>query len=290
MSATEQVRGTVGRESSSLLAPRPTPAPRRRRTGHGRALRLGLGWAVVVVLLGVWELVGRADTTGLLPPFSTVAAEAFAILTDERLVDDVVPSLLRALAGFLVGSALAIAVGVALGWFRALAPWTNPALELLRAVPVPALVPIAVAAFGSTTSMKVGVIALGAFWPVLLNTVDGVRRVEPGYVEAARVYSGGTTRALLWRTALPAALPQIMTGLRIGLAISLVVMVISEMFGSSDGLGYLILQSQRLYALVPMYAGVLLLGLLGVLLTAAFSRVERRSIRWFEGQKGRSDG
>src|SRR5690606_30695821 len=103
--------------------------------------------------------------------------------------DDILPSVGRALVGFVVGSLLGIVLGVALGWWRFLDPWTGPALEFMRAVPPPVLIPIAVAAFGSTTSMKVGVIALGAFWPVLLNTTDGIRRVDSGYVESARVYT-----------------------------------------------------------------------------------------------------
>jgi len=87
---------------------------------------------------------------------------------------------------------------------------------------------------------------------------------------------------------LPAATPQIMTGLRIGLALSLIMMVISEMFGAASGLGYVILQSQRLYAMTTMYAGVLLLGLIGLLLTLLFTRLESRALAWFDGMKGRS--
>ncbi len=210
------------------------------------------------------------------------------MLRSDSLTTDVLPSVARALAGFVIGSTLAIVVGVALGWWRALEPWTTASLEFLRAVPVPALVPLAVALYGSTNSMKVGVIALGAFWPVLLNTVDGIRRVEAGYVESARVYTSGSSLAILRRVALPAATPQITTGLRIGLAISLILMVVSEMFGASSGLGYLVLQSQRLYALTSMYAGVVILAVLGLLLTALFSAVEKRALVWFDGMKGRT--
>lgn len=247
-----------------------------------------VGWAFVLVLAGLWELVGRRDTSGLFPPLSEVLAETVEVIRSEALREDVLPSVARALAGFAVGSTVAIAVGVVLGWWRALEPWTTAPLEFLRAVPVPALVPLAVALYGSTNSMKVGIIALGAFWPVLLNTVDGIRRVDAGYVESARVYTSGSSLAILRRVVLPAATPQITTGLRIGLAISLIVMVVSEMFGSSSGLGYLILQSQRLYALTSMYAGVVILAVIGLLLTALFSAVEKRALVWFDGMKGRT--
>jgi ABC-type nitrate/sulfonate/bicarbonate transport system permease component len=136
--------------------------------------------------------------------------------------------------------------------------------------------------------MKIGVIALGAFWPVFLSAADGVRRVEPGYIESARVYTSGSSVQVLRRVVLPAATPPIMTGLRIALAISLILMVVSEMFGASSGLGYMILQSQRLYDLTSMYAGVIILGVIGVLLTSIFSFAEKRALTWFDGMKGRT--
>ncbi len=250
--------------------------------------RAMIGWVFVLVLMGLWEVLGRRDTTGLFPPFSEVLAQTWDLLRSDALTTDILPSVIRALAGFIVGSALGIVVGVALGWWRALAPWTTAALEFLRAVPVPALVPLAVALYGSTAAMKVAIIAIGAFWPVLLNTADGIRRVEPGYIESARVYTSGSHLSVLRRVVLPAATPQIMTGLRIGLAISLILMVVSEMFGASSGLGYLILQSQRLFALTSMYAGVVILALIGLLFTALFSAFEKRAMFWFDGMKGRT--
>lgn len=247
-----------------------------------------VGWVAVLVLMGAWELAGRRDTSGLLPPLSEVLVEVLDLLRSEALTDDILPSVLRAVAGFVVGSTLAIVLGVALGWWRTLHPWTSAALEFLRAIPAVALVPLAVALYGSTNPMKIGIIALGTFWPVLLNTIDGIRRVEAGYVESARVYTTGSNLSILRRVVLPAATPQITTGLRIGLAISLIVMVASEMFGASSGLGYLILQSQRNFALTSMYAGVVIMAVVGLLLTGLFSAVEKRAMYWFDGMKGRT--
>ena len=277
---------------TTTLQPPEKPAEAERSPSRPRGARVGamarcaLSAAVFLFLLAGWEVAGRNDTTGLLPPFSDVAAEVVAILTDERLTTDVLPSVLRALLGFALGSLVGVTVGVALGWWRSLDPWLRPPLEFLRAVPPPALVPIVVVAFGASNTLRVAVIALGACWPVLLNTTDGLRRVEAGYIDSARVYTSGRATAVLRRAALPAALPQITSGLRIGLALSLILMVISEMIASSSGLGYLILQSQRLYALTPMYAGVLILAFTGWLLTLLFSAAERRALVWFEGMKG----
>ncbi len=259
----------------------------RRVAARSVALR-SIGWVFVLALIAGWELVGRRDTSGLFPPFSQVLIETVDVVRSESLTEDVLPSVARALAGFTLGSALAIVAGVVLGWWRFLEPWTTAPLEFLRAVPVPALVPLAVALYGSTDAMKIAIIALGAFWPVLLNTTDGIRRVEPGFLESARVYTSGSNLEILRRVVLPAAAPQITTGLRIGLAISLILMVVSEMFGASSGLGYLILQSQRLYALTSMYAGVVLLAGIGLLLTTVFSAIEKRAMFWFDGMKGRT--
>jgi len=250
--------------------------------------RRAIGWAALLAIGVAWQIAGTVDTSGLFPPLSEVVVKVGELVTSETLTRDILPSVARTLAGFVLGSAMGILLGVVLGWWRWLEPWARPALEFCRAVPPPVLVPIAVVAYGATDSMKIGIIALATFWPVLLNTTDGVRRVEPGYIEAARVYTGGTHGAVLRRVVLPAAAPQIATGLRIALAVSLIVMVVSEMFGSSSGLGYLILQSQRLYAMTAMYAGVLILGVIGILLTALFSVIERRALVWFEGMKGRT--
>lgn len=247
-----------------------------------------VGWGFVLLLMLLWEILGRRNTSGLFPPLSEALVEVVDVLRSESLTTDILPSVARALSGFIVGSAAAIVLGVVLGWWRALEPWTTAPLEFLRAIPVPVLVPLAVALYGSTDPMKVGIIALGAFWAVLLNTVDGIRRVEPGYIQSARVYTTGSNLEILRRVALPAAAPQIATGLRIGLAISLIVMVVSEMFGASSGLGYLILQSQRLYAFTSMYAGVIILAIIGLLLTALFSAAEKRAMFWFDGMKGRT--
>jgi ABC-type nitrate/sulfonate/bicarbonate transport system permease component len=252
-----------------------------------RPLFLAAGWGFVLLLLGLWEIAGRADTTALLPPFSVAAAELVDMLTSRSLVEDVLPSLARAMAGFVVGSLAGVVLGVALGWWRWLEPWCRAALEFLRAVPPPALLPLAILAVGASDTTRVAVIAAGALWPVLLNTTDGVRRVDSGYIDSARAYARGGQGDILRRVVLPSAAPQIMTGLRTGLAISLIMMVISEMIASSSGLGNLILRSQRLYALDRMYAGVLLLGVLGWLLTLLFSALERRALGWFYGMKGR---
>jgi len=251
-------------------------------------VRAAVGVLAVAVALGAWEVAGRTGAVQFLVPFSAAVRDAWSLLTGPALLADIFPSALRALLGFLLGATVGIVVGVPLGYVRGLDPWFRPTLEFLRAVPLPAVLPVAFVAFGPTDATRIGLIALGAVWPVLLNSTDGARAVDRTLIDAAKAVRLGGLR-LLTTVVLRASLPQVFAGLRIALGLSLVMMVVSEMVSSSDGLGFLVLQSQRTYALTQMYAGVLLLGALGGLFTIVFTIGERRLLRWYAGQKGFQD-
>jgi ABC-type nitrate/sulfonate/bicarbonate transport system permease component len=244
-----------------------------------------VGLAAAVAAVAVWEILGRSGRVLFLEPFSVAARGAWDLVSGPGLRTDVLPSVGRAAAGFLAGSALGIVAGLALGYFRGLEPWLRPLLEFLRATPVPAVLPVAVLAFGANSGTRIGLIAVGAFWPVLLNTMDGAAAVDRGYVEAARAAHVGQLR-IVARVVWPASLPQVFAGLRIALGVSLIMMVISEMVASTGGLGFFVLQAQRTYAFADMYAGVLVLGIVGGLFTLLFTAVEHRVLAWYEGQKG----
>lgn len=248
-------------------------------------VRWGVGAVTTAAAVAGWEAAGRSGQVPFLVPFSTALEGAWDLLSGPGLATDVLPSVARAAGGFVVGSALGIVAGLVLGYLRGIDPWVRPVLEFLRATPMPAVLPVAILAFGPTSATRIGLIALGAFWPVLLNAMDGARAVDRGYVDAARVARAGRRRVLT-RVIWPASLPQIFTGLRIALAISLIMMVISEMIASTDGLGFRVLQAQRTYAFTDMYAGVLVLGAIGGLFTVLFTAVEHRVLAWYEGQKG----
>ena len=135
-------------------------------------------------------------------------------------------------------------------------------MQFLRAIPAPALLPFAILVLGVGNSMKIFIIAFVCLWPVLLNTIDGVAGVDPTLRETARVYRIGARDRIL-RVMLPAAAPQIFAGMRTSLSLALILMVISEMVASTNGIGYFVLQSQRSFAIPEMWSGILLLGLLG---------------------------
>ena len=195
-----------------------------------------------------------------------------------------VPSLLRMGAGYAIAAVLGIALGLLLGMSRSARRAAAPIVEFLRSIPPPALLPFAILVIGVGNSMKVFIIAFVCVWPILLNTIDGVTGVDPTLRDTTRVY-GIDTRDRLWRVMLPAASPQIFAGMRTSLSLALIMMVISEMVASTNGIGYFVLQSQRTFAIPEMWSGILLLGILGYVLNGIFVLVERRLLRWHRGAR-----
>jgi len=235
--------------------------------------------ALVLLAWGVWS--ARAENF-FFPPLTDILASFRANWLFARVPTDVVPSLERMLAGYALAVAGGVGLGVLIGSFRLVRWAAGPAVEFLRAIPPPVLIPFAILTFGIGPQFKIFVIAAGCVWPVLLNTIDGVRGIDPTLRETARVYRIGALARLL-SVVLPAASPRIFAGLRTALSLSLILMVISEMEASTNGIGFFVLQSQRSFAIPDMWSGILLLGLLGFLLNAGFVELERRLLRWHRG-------
>jgi ABC-type nitrate/sulfonate/bicarbonate transport system permease component len=170
-------------------------------------------------------------------------------------------------------------VGLMMGYFRWIDHLLEPLVELLRPVPTPAYIPIAILVLGLGTEMKVFLITAAAFFPVLLNTYSGVKHVDPVQIDTGRTFGLGSF-AILKRIVLPAAVPHIFTGLRISLGISLIMVVISEMVAANSGIGYFILQAQRTFEVSEMYAGIFTLGVVGYLLNFIFIRIEKKIVHW----------
>jgi ABC-type nitrate/sulfonate/bicarbonate transport system permease component len=246
----------------------------------GRALLLTLG--LPVVLVAAWWFASASSTNYYWPPLKTILTTFGDVWFSERLQVDVLPSITRLVIGYAGAVVLGVALGVALGSSRTLRRLTEPILEFFRAIPPPVLIPILFLFAGIGNTAKVVVIISGAIWPVLLNTVEGVRAVDEVLADTSRSY-GITGVARLRRLVLPAASPQIVAGMRQALSISIILMVISEMFASSNGLGFAIVQFQRSFAIPEMWSGILLLGLLGFVLSLLFQLFERRSLRWYHG-------
>ncbi len=244
-----------------------------------RPRRLVVTLALPVLLFAVWWIVSDSSKSFYLPPLRKILA-AFGTTWPSRLTTDIVPSIARLVIGYAGAVVVGVGLGVPLGARPRLRALLEPALELFRAIPPPALVPVFMLLFGIGTPMKLLVIVSGALWPVLLNTIEGVRAVDEVLSDTCRTY--GIAGAMRLRVlVLRAASPQIVTGMRQALSIAIILMVISEMFASSSGLGFAIVDFQRGFSIPEMWSGIILLGLLGFLLSLLFRLFESRALRWY---------
>lgn len=256
----------------------------RAGTSRRRALAVALDVTVPAAVVAAWWVWSTNADSFYFPPLPEILTTFADTWVFERVGSDVVPSLVRLLLGFAIAVVASVAAGSVLGLSAVAGRVAEPITEFLRAIPPPALLPFAILVFGVGDTMKVFIIAFVCLWPVLLNTIDGVRGVDPTLLETARVYRvRGLQR--LRRVIWPAALPQIFAGMRTSLSLALILMVISEMVASTHGIGYFVLQSQRSFDIPEMWSGILLLGLLGYLLNAGFAVVERRVLRWHRGAR-----
>jgi len=256
--------------------------PRGRTVGSRLVVSLLNAFGLPMLLLVIWGLASTRATSGFFPDPLTIARAFLDTWVGPAFVEDVLPSLARLGLGVAASIVLGIAAGTVIGLAHWLRELLEPLLEFVRAIPPPVLIPVAMLLLGITDTMKVVVIVSGAVWPILLNTIEGVRATDSVMKETADSYQV-TWWERLWFLVLPAASPRIMAGVRQALSVALILMVISEMFASSSGLGYRIAYFQRNYLIAEMWSGILLLGLVGILLAVLFGLVERRVLRWYHG-------
>jgi ABC-type nitrate/sulfonate/bicarbonate transport system permease component len=254
-----------------------------RGAGLAALLAVALAVALPGALLALWWIVSAGSTSFYAPPLGRIV-DAFGPTWSTRWASDVAPSLARLVIGYAGAVVIGIGLGVPLGARPRLRAVLEPVLEFARALPPPALVPVFMLLFGIGTPMKLLVIVSGAVWPVLLNTVEGVRAVDDVLADTCRCY-GISGAARLRVLVLRAASPQIVTGMRQALSIAIILMVISEMFASSSGLGFAILDFQRGFSIPEMWSGVLLLGAIGLVFSLAFRAFEARVLRWYHAQR-----
>ena len=234
------------------------------------------------LLFVAWWISSSGSESIFFPPLSNILRTFADVWFSPRIMHDVVPSLVRLFIGYLSAVALGLALGIAIGASRRMRQVIEPVLEFLRAIPPPVLVPIFMLFVGIGDMMKMLVIISGCVWPVLLNTVAGVRALDSVLEEVIRCYRIGMV-ARLWYFVLPGASPQIFAGMRQALSIGIILMVISEMFAASNGLGFSLVQFQRSFAIPEMWTGIILLGLIGILLAFIFRFVENWMLAWYFG-------
>lgn len=267
-------------EASADVPATTQPAHRARRL-PALAWRLLRPTVVVAAFLALWEVAPR---TGLvdkvfLPPFSEVVGAWFTLLGNGQLAENVSASLSRALAGLAVAIVVSIPLGVAIAWYRPVADFLNPILELFRNTAALALLPVFILILGIGETSKVALVIYAASFPILLNTISGVRTVDPLLIKSARSLGLSPVR-LFQKVILPAAVPTIFTGLRMAAASSILVLIAAEMVGAKAGLGYLITASQLNFQIPNMYAGIVTIALVGVIFNGIVVAIEGRLSGW----------
>jgi NitT/TauT family transport system permease protein len=253
-----------------------------RKFGEG-----GLVFAVPAVLLALWWLATHNDPNGLIPPPNLIVRELVDITglagnNDEfsgSLWENLLTSASRVYGGFLLSAALGISLGMLIGQLRVVQRMLDSTLQLLRPIPVTAWQPLFLILFGLGSRSAMLLVALGCFYPILVNTIFGVRSVEPRLIEAAAML-GVSRTALFPKVVLPSALPGIFTGLRLGLGFAWVVIVVGEFSGVRIGLGAMIENAREVSRTDVVIAGMIVIGLAGFLSDQGIRALSRRMLRW----------
>ena len=249
-------------------------------TRRGLALRVGAVWFAIAVI-AIWQLVFGAGifSKAYFTSPSRIFDALLALQARGELWLPLTATCLRMMYGWALASVLGIAAGAALAQSARVREFIEPTLEFLRPLPASAIIPPAILLLGLTPQMAVTVIAFGSIWPVLLGSYHGFRNVDDRIIEVAKLQEM-TKIQFVWKIALPSALPDIFAGLRINLAIALILAVVVEFQAGLTGLGFNIMIAQRLFRTSELYAGIALLGLVGLLTSQALVVLERRLLYW----------
>ena len=215
----------------------------------------------------------------LLPSPGDVVAEAWDLTRSGVIFRFAGISLLRVIGGFLIGSAVALPLGMLIGRVRAIRDLCDPVLELARPVPALALIPLAIAWFGIGETSKLFLIAYAAFFPVVINVIAGFHAVDPAHVRAARSLRASEVQ-IFRDVVLMSAFPYVVAGLRIGMGMAFLVLVAAELIASNAGLGYLIQEARLNFNTTRIFVGIIAIGLLGYVLSKTLLELERRVVPW----------
>jgi ABC-type nitrate/sulfonate/bicarbonate transport system permease component len=214
----------------------------------------------------------------LMPAPTSIAKTAAAMIASGELLYNLLASLRREATAFLF-AATAIPLGMAMGWWRVVYNQVNPVMEILRPIPPLAWIPLSILWFGLGDEQNEFIIFLGMFFPILVNTIVGVKNIEPNLVRAARSL-GAPERKVLWRVVLIGALPQIITGVRIGLGVGWMALVAAELVGANSGLGFLINDARSMLRTDTIAVGMLTIGIIGLVIDTAIRLLSRRLLPW----------
>jgi ABC-type nitrate/sulfonate/bicarbonate transport system permease component len=273
-----------------------------RRTGAGsdgraRALAAGLvqRWLPLAVLVACWETATRIATNPFFTPPSEIVSAmrelwftgpASRLFLNEAATGNILPSLGRMALGLALAAIAGIALGIALGRSDRVMAYLNPVLQFCRMIPPPTIVPVFAVLFAFGTQMQVASIVFSVVWPILLNTADGARSIDPLQADTARVFRLSKVERLRFLI-VPSALVKIFAGLRLSLSLALILMIFSELLpGTTNGLGYQLNDAQNASKIPEVWSVIVLLGILGYLLNTILLAVERRVLASHRGSRG----
>ena len=263
--------------------------------------QVGIGLVLPVALIALWQTVAQLGWVNpqilpspqavlqrwwvyLLPlqPYDPAAGGWISWAVSGELLTDACGSLYRVLMGFVVGAGLALPLGLAMGASDRVYVWFNVLVQMVRPVPPIAYIPLSMLWFGLGNPPAVFLIALGAFFPVLMNTIAGVRQVDGIYIRAARNL-GASGMTLFLRVILPAAVPYILSGVRIGIGTAFIVVIVAEMVAVNNGLGFRILEAREYFWSDKIIAGMITIGLIGLAIDVVVNRLNNHLLRWHRG-------
>ena len=256
------------------------PAKPRLRSGSGR--RVGrIGWVVPILLLVLWQVSTStgALSSGILPNPLDVARAAWRLTKSGELLANIEVSAFRAFAGLVVGGAIGLAFAFANGLSRWSDALSDTTLQMVRNIPHLALIPLVIVWFGIDEGAKLFLVALGVFFPIYLNTLHGIRAVDPQLVEMGRSY-GMSPATLFRRVVLPGALPSIFVGLRFALGITWLTLIVAETIAAQSGVGYMAMQAREFMQLDVVVLAILIYAVLGKLADSSVRVLERVFLQW----------
>lgn len=240
---------------------------------------LGIGFIVVVVALAELACDAHLISPAIFPPPHQTFAALAAGFADGDFWAPIGATVVHMLMGWGSACVLGVALGALVGTTSFGRAYIAPTLEFLRPLPASAIAPIGLLLIGRNNLMIVAVIVFGAIWPVLLASMHGFASIEPRLKEVSRTLHLAPTQAF-WEISIPSAMPEIIAGARISIAISLILAVVAEILASTGGLGDQLNLAERSYRTPDLYAGVLLVGILGVLTNYGLERLEAYLLRW----------
>ncbi len=246
----------------------------------------GFGFFLLCALI-VEVLARKGYLTSYVPPPSTIVVALWQGLIDGEISSQILATLEVYVEGLVLATLLAITMGVLMGTYRPVSDALKIIVEFLRPVPSVAMIPLAILFFGLGAQMRMTVVTYAAFWPMLISTIYGVRAIDPQALDVARNF-GVTGGEALWRVTFPSALASIATGFRVSATIALVVTITTELIAGNSGIGYYISQMEQADRLPPMYAAIILTGILGYLLNTVYFALEHKFVFWTPAARERA--